>query len=168
MMKKLSILFIILLVIVVSVVTFYKFNSNTKKEEDLLMSVKSNGYDTPILTIKSEKDHKIEMNDIELVNSKIYKLDNSLKVLTTIKNNTDRNLDGFLLMFELVDADGNTVFPMAVNSDEVIKSGASITVENYATIEEDTKNIVDLRLISADKTISNSVNEAFGKMGQEW
>ncbi len=149
-----SIIGVIVLIIGATVITII----NNNKKADLLNYVKEYGYDKPISVIKSTTSKPIEKDGVEATQLELYKLDNSLKVITTLKNNTDNEINGFFIQLALLDKNGNVVFPMAVNSGEKIMPGKTLTIENYATIDNKTKVIVDAKIESIN-IVSSTLNE---------
>ena len=157
-MKKKYLLY--LLFSLISLTLVFVLIKNNKKE----VKLEQTSYGSAINIIKSTESHKIQNNGIEATEVKLFKLKNSLKVVSTLKNNTESDINGFFIELELLDSSGKTVFPMSVNSDTKIPAGKTVAIENYATLDNTTNEIVDVRIKTIEKDIQSSVVEEFDKM----
>ena len=120
------------------------------------------------VTVKSTEEKPILLNEVEATNIEIIRVNsNNLEIHTTLKNNSDEDINGFFIVVGLLDKDGNQINVIAQNSEEVIKANSELVIYNNASVE-DTQKVVDARMITFEKTpTQNSIENAFDEMIDE-
>ena len=142
-------------------ITKQEIEKNTKNEE-----INSDNNSEVILTstmiIKSTKEKPIEKDGIEISNMQIVIKTNELNVETTLKNNTNEDLNGFFIHIDLLDENNKRITSITEGSDEILKAHGEIKLYNNVSGLKKNSEIKDIKIVELEKTsIANNMKENF-------
>lgn len=144
---------ILILVASIGIICFMKLknkNINSKNE------VESNIIYNKETNIKSTQENPIKYEEIEATNIDVKYISGTLEIDTTLKNNSNDDIDGFFITIDLLDEKGNTVTSISDNSNEKIGANKEISIKNYVVEEENIDAICNAKIVSFEK---NSVKD---------
>lgn len=136
--KKILISILSLFIVIVCLIAFLVIKNNTKLEE----SNTNQNY----LSIQSTKEHKITKDGIEAENIELIKEPGRIKVVTTIKNNTENVINNFFLEVKLLDDNGKQITSIAKTSTEKIPANQTIQIINYVTGVSNMQSITNAKI----------------------
>lgn len=172
MKKVLKFLVIILIIIAIGIGSFLLYNKFIKNKINQISEnsndsqnntkVEENDDDgtNPDIAIKSSKDKKIEKEEIEAISIKLFKNADNIEVITNLKNNSDKDIEGFFIEIGLLDKDGNEVTVIAENTDAVIKSNETYKLQNYVTMSLENSKIEDAKINRIEKNTAQIVEDS--------
>lgn len=173
--KKILLSIIIIIVILLLFIFLLINNSNHNDEvvdnfvEDEVIPLQGDENLDEIVTIQSTPKNPISMDNIEVSEIKITGVEDQLKVVSTIKNNTSETLNGFFIQIDLLDANGNVITTLSENSNENIEAnGGTTAITNYVSGISNGTDIVNAKISSLDKNnIKDTLDNAFDSIEQE-
>ncbi len=116
--------------------------------------------------IKSTESNPIKFEEIEAINVDINKDGNNLEVITTLKNNSNSKIEGFMAVIELLDKDGNVVTLFAKNTEDEIQPNGTYKLMNYIPELKSEDKIVNARIKSFNKNIKANIEENLNNIKQ--
>ena len=178
MKNKKAIIAIVIILIVFLTITILYFlkrngvlnnNSNnqidTSDVNDNSQPESNNTSGEKVINIKSTSDNEILLNEVEATDIEIVSYDNNLQVKTTLKNNSNEDVNGFFISIALLDKNGDQVTSVAENSEETIKANSELIIYNNVPQLENSNEIVNGRMILFEKnTIQGTLEDNFAEM----
>lgn len=178
-MKKKYIIITISIIITIAIIILgfilYKSQSDKKRNNDKIPSGEENtvvdefGLDAKDITnptydikdVKQNNSDNSKNSEISVEEMKILKQNSEIKVITILKNNSNKDIKGYYISLELLDDKGNRVTTISDNSDETIPANGTLNIINYASISEDMQNITDARVLKIEKNMDDELTDAF-------
>lgn len=151
--KKIILVLAILILIIMVFVIYFITKKNKSIEND---NTNQNEY-----SIKNPtKKDGISVTDI-----KVHEIGDQIEVVTTIKNNTSKKLNGLYIEIQLLDKDDNELTVIADNSREVIEAGKSKQIYNYVANTENQNKVAKAEIITLEKNnIDDAMDEKFNEL----
>lgn len=180
--KIVYICIVVILIIVLAVVAFCMIQSNHTKDNTPEENVQSNvssesvgeianpGEDMGIqtITLKSTSDNPIQKDNIEASNIEIINTLGDLKIITTLKNNSNEAVEGFFIVIDLLDENGEVVTTIAKNSNDKIEANGEFVLTNYASQPTDKKSIKSAKITSLEKnSMRTTIENSFEQMKED-
>ena len=169
-MKKKKMLFLIiaiLLIVIIAIITFLiiKNNSSKENESNNTTSIQDEyNPNLPVTTLTSTSENPIKKDDIEA--TKIILINNfgELELETTLKNNSNEEINGFFIQIDFLDENGNTLTSISNNSQDVIDAKGELIMRNTISGLESDINIKSAKISYFEKNtvqenIENSMTE---------
>lgn len=157
---------ILILVASIGIICFMKLkNKNINSENE----VESNIIYNKETNIKSTQENPIKYEEIEATNIDVKYISGTLEIDTTLKNNSNDDIDGFFITIALLDEKGNTVTSISDNSNEKIGANKEISIKNYVVEEENIDVICNAKIVSFEKNsvkdiLDDSIDEIEGPL----
>lgn len=172
MKKKVIIIFIVIIFLTILVSTIFilknknsnRASSKQNTSNNIVTDNESEDNLNKEITIKSTENNKIEQDGITAEKIDIKVSGGDLEIITTLKNNSSDDLNGFLIEIELLDENGNEVTVITENSKEVVKPNQIIEFFNSVIDLENPERIANARILSLSK---NNVDDMFNNMFDE-
>ena len=162
-MKKF--IYIISIIIIIAIIAggIVFFINNKKPEEKIINQEESVENDNTTSfhktqTIESTEEKSISKDSIEATKINIYKDDAQIRVEATLKNISDKPINGFFIEIALLDKKGNTVTTVAENSTQKIDVGKSYLFTSNV-VGSDYSNIASAKISTFEPNINQDINE---------
>lgn len=187
--KMVYILIAIFIVSLVALIAFYAISKNGKENDqddkasndvaqnDPVSNQLETGLRSPegdirdliqTTNLQSTSDHPIRNDVIEATNIEIVNTLGDLKITTTLKNHSNEAVEGFFIVIDLVDENGETVTTIAKNSNDTIEANGEFILTNYASQPNDKQTIKDAKITSLEKnSVKNTIENSFEQMQQD-
>ena len=151
--KKYLFLTILLVIIVLLVIgIFVAINSNKKDSEENNSTSDNSVFSISNMTLKSTSKNPITKNEIEATNIEIKNNFGELQVITTLKNNSSEEINGFFIQIDFLDHNKNIITSISDNSTSKISPNGELTIENTISGLETGSNIVSAQISYFEKS----------------
>lgn len=102
----------------------------------------------------------LEDKDVTIKDVLVYIVNDSLKIETTLENNTRKEIDGFYVHLEFLDANDKVLFTSAKASDEKIPARGTITIDTFVSLNKENQKISSARIHALDKNTKDTIDYA--------
>ena len=155
-----GVLLIVIIIIIIAIAIFN--NKNNSENNTTNQTSESTPSSTPTFTIESTKDNPIEMNGIEASSLQIKNNNGDVEIITTLRNNTQENINGFFIEINLLDKDNNIITTISENSKKTIKAYSNHTMTNYISALDNAEDITNAQIVTLEKnSIQNMLENRF-------
>lgn len=171
--KKIYLLIIISVILLVFIgIIFYinktndniNYNELNSSSDELNQKMEEDNY-IQTFNIKSTPDNPIKIDDIEATNIEITDDSGKLQIVTTLKNNSNEDCEGFFISIALLDENGNTLTTISKNSSEIIPANGELTLTNSVVGIEKKANFLNAKIETFEKSaIKNNLENVFNTM----
>ena len=118
---------VIVCIVIALLVTFITKSENNKKNQK---------QENVIANIKSTRDAKIEENGVEVKNIKVVQEGKQVKVESTLKNNTKKEINELFITIDLYNENDEVELTVSKRVMEKIKNNGEYTFDVYAMLEK--------------------------------
>ena len=144
MKNKKLILFIssFIIIFILLCIAVYFFTDNKKNLQSS---------DPSTYTITSTENARIEKDEIEAEQIQIFKNDSQVEVITKLKNNSNKTINGYSIDIYVLNKEGKAVTSIVRTSKEKIKANDSIEFTSFITGIDNMETIESAKINSINK-----------------
>ena len=154
-MKKRNIIFIIMFILIVFLLLGAYF-INKKRDNNITSEIKNTIY------------NQISKDGIVVKDIKIIQDGKNIKLITTIKNKTNSNINELFISVNLLDKDGKYVTTIATRIDELIAKNGTSEFTAYAKLDNEDTIIKSAEISEVDIQSKKAIEDNFNRIEQSF
>ena len=154
-MKKRNIIFIIIFILIAFLLLGAYF-INQKRDDNITSEIKSTLF------------NQISKDGIVVKDIKIFQDGKNIKMITTIKNKTNSNINELFISVNLLDKDGKYVTTIATRIDELIAKNGTSEFTAHAKLDNEDTIIKSAEISEVDIQSTKAIKDNFNRIEQSF
>ncbi len=154
-MKKRNIIFIIIFILIAFLLLGAYF-INQKRDDNITSEIKSTLF------------NQISKDGIVVKDIKIFQDGKNIKMITTIKNKTNSNINELFISVNLLDKDGKYVTTIATRIEELIAKNGTSEFTAHAKLDNEDTIIKSAEISEVDIQSKKAITDNFNRIEQSF